>query len=297
MLEKEQVSEIINSNAIFNKLEAEELEAILAIAERKHFSRNQQVFAADQQGQYFYLVETGLFILSIKGGRIKTFKPGDIFGEIAVINENVRTGTIRAMADSTLLAFNGNLLYDDQHIPPKTALKITRALAKRVTNYLRTREQVSTKELIENGENDIVEFKSSLRWNPNKQSKDKLVEHAVLKTIAAFLNTKGGTLIIGVQDDKEIVGIGQDRFENFDKIFLHLTRLIKEYIGTIHIEFTDFEIETIDDKHILRVDCEPATTPAYLKERYGEAFYVRTGPASTNLKVSKIYDYINMRFH
>jgi len=40
------------------------------------------------------------------------------------------------------------------------------------------------------------------------------VTYAVLKTIAAFLNTEGGDLIIGVNDGREVVGIEQDQFEN-----------------------------------------------------------------------------------
>ena len=297
MIDQEELLEVLPKSSVFKNLDQSELKTIIKIVERKFYSHNQQVFTVDQKGRYFYFVESGLFILSLRGGRVKTFKPNQVFGEIAVINENVRTGTIRAMADSTLLAFNGEKLFNENIIPPKTALKITRSLAHRVTNYLRSREQVSTKELIEQGESDIVEFKSSLRWNIHKQSKDKLVEHAALKTIAAFQNTKGGTLIIGVSDDKEILGIGQDRFDNFDKLFLHLTKLIKDYISAIHIEFTNFEIEEIQHKHILRIDCEPATIPAYVKERSGESLYVRTGPSTTNLKVSKIYDYVNMRFH
>ena len=297
MILTQEIKTLISSNATFKTLDNDELEEITKIVERKYYERNDPVFSVQDKAQYFFLVENGLFILNIRGGRIKTFKPGDLFGEIAIINENVRTGTIRAMDHSTLLAFHGERLFDRKYVRPQTSIKILRALAKNVSNYLRSREQVSTKELIEQGESDIVEFKSSLRWNMEKQNKDRLIEHAVLKNIAAFLNTKGGTLLIGVQDDKTVIGIGQDRFENFDKMFLHLTRLIKEHISPIHIEFVKFEIEEIGDEHVLRIDVEAATLPAYLKDRSDELFYVRTGPSSTNLKVSKIYDYIKMRFH
>ena len=297
MVTEDAVKELICSEDNFPFLSDNELNELLSITERQPYKVNQTVFAVEDKARYFYLVEYGLFILNLRGGRIKTFKPGDIFGEIAVINENVRTGTIRAMEDSSLLAFNGKKLFDPEFISPVTALKITRALAIRVTNYLRSREQISTKELIAQGENDIVEFKTSLRWNMEKQNKDKLIEHAALKTIAAFLNTKGGTLLIGVTDERQIVGIGQDRFENFDKLLLHLTRLVKEYIGPLYIEFLKFEIEQIDEQHVLRIDCDASTLPAYVKEKYDDAFYVRTGPATTHLKVSRIYDYIRMRFH
>ena len=297
MLVTEDTLTLIQSNPTFKGLNEKELNELLKILERKHFHRNAPVFSVDDKARYFYLVETGLFILNLRGGRIKTFKPGDIFGEIAIINENVRTGSIRAMDESTLLAFHAEKLYDPKVVSTETALTITKALARNVTNYLRSREQISTRELILNGESDIVEFKSSLRWNIQKQNKDRLIEHAALKTIAAFLNTKGGTLLIGVQDDRTIIGIGKERFENYDKMLLHLTRLIKEHIGPIHIEFVKFEIEKLDEKNILRIDCEAATMPAYLKDRSDELFYVRTGPSSTNLKISRLYDYIKMRFH
>lgn len=288
---------LIRANTVFSELSDKELESVFRIVERQSYPKDKQVFSMEQKANYFFLVESGTFILNLPGKRYKTFKPGDLFGEIAIINDNVRTGSIRALEDASLLAFNGNKLYNSEAVPSEVALKITRALAKKVTTYLRTREQISTVELIEKGENDIVEFKSSLRWNPEKEHRDKLIEFAVLKTICSFMNTKGGTLLVGVNDEKKIIGIGQDRFESSDKMILHLTRLVKERISPIHIEFLKFEIEPIENEHLLRIDCEAATSPAYLKEGSEEVFYVRTGPSTTNLKVSKVYDYVRRRFY
>ncbi|MEN0006813.1 MAG: RNA-binding domain-containing protein [Bacteroidota bacterium] len=291
------VFHLVKQNEIFADLDQEEIQALFAIVERKHFNKNQQVFAIDQKARFFYIVESGSFLLSLRGKRFKTLKKGAIFGEIGIINENVRTGSIRALEDSHLIAFNGLQLFDPDYISPDISLKITRALAMKVTNYLRTREHISTRELLEKGENDFVEFKTSLRWNPDKEQKDRLMEQAVIKTLAAFMNTKGGTLLIGVDNDGNVKGIGQDRFDNYDQMLLHLTKIIKERIGTLHIEFLKFDVETIEDEYVLRIDCEAATTPAYVRERNEEVFYVRTGPSTTHLKVSKIYDYIRRRFY
>lgn len=296
-IQKQELIQLIQASPLFAGLESWEYEDLCKIAEPKNYPKNQQVFAIDQRARFFYLVASGTFILSLRGKKFKTFKEGDIFGEIAVINENVRTGSIRALEESSLIAFNSNKLYSDEFITPITALKITRALAKKVTNYLRTREQISTRELIERGENEYVEFKSSLRWNIHKQNKDKLVEHAILKTVAGFMNAKGGTLLVGISDEKEVLGIGHDRFENVDKMLLHLTNLVKLHIGTIHTEFLKFEVEDISNKKILRIDCEAGTVPSYVKDKSEEIFYVRTGPSTTSLKVSKIFDYVRMRFY
>ncbi|MEM6630559.1 MAG: RNA-binding domain-containing protein [Bacteroidota bacterium] len=288
--------EILANNPIFSSLSKEELDFLMRIMERQQYEPNQLVFAMNQEARHFYLVESGSFILYLRNNQVKTFKRGDLFGEIAVINENVRTGSIRALQESSLLAFNGNALFNDQVVPPSVSLKIIRSLAKKVTNYLRSREQISTQELIQGGENDYVEFKSNIRWDVEKQRNDKLTERAILKTITAFLNSRGGTLLVGVQDDGEVLGIGEERFLSHDKMLLHLTNQIKDHIGAIHLKFIRFEIEEIDAKYILRVDCEAATLPAYYRDHKEDALYIRTGPSTTNLRVSKVYDYIQMRF-
>ena len=55
--------------------------------------------------------------------------------------------------------------------------------------------------------------------------------HAVLKTIAAFLNAEGGDLLIGVADDKTVTGIEADRFDNDDRFLLHLSHVVTQGRG------------------------------------------------------------------
>src|SRR3972149_581196 len=76
--------------------------------------------------------------------------------------------------------------------------------------YLRAHRQAE--ELIKQGESKTLEFKSTLRWNLQEDRQDdKAVTHAILKTIAAFLNTEGGDLLIGVADDGSVRGIECNR--------------------------------------------------------------------------------------
>ena len=209
----------------------------------------------------------------------------------------MRCGTIRAVDDSSLIAINGEQLFNEKFLEVETSLLVVRGLAKLATNYLRTREQISTEELIQGGETEFVEFKSSLRWNSKTQSSDRLLEQQIIGTIAAFLNLKSGTLLVGVRDDGKVIGVGHERFENQDKMLLHLTEVIKQRISSLHMKFIRYEFEIICDQPILRIDVEAGSVPAYTREgKSTESFYVRTGPATTNLKVSKIYDYIRTRF-
>ena len=71
-------------------------------------------------------------------------------------------------------------------------------------------EKKSIDQLIEEWENNFVEFKSSLRWKEDSKTPNKNLEFRVMKSISAFLNTNGGILIIGVTKKKEIVGVEKD---------------------------------------------------------------------------------------
>ena len=60
--------------------------------------------------------------------------------------------------------------------------------------------------LIPRGESETLEFKSTLRHNLHSGKNDKAMENAVLKSIAGFLNSQGGHLMVGV-DGKEVLSV------------------------------------------------------------------------------------------
>ena len=149
--------------------------------------------------------------------------------------------------------------------------------------------------LIQNGEGADLEFKSTLRWNLKTDKADKDVELASLKTIVAFLNSNGGTLLVGVGDDGSIIGIEKDRFSNVDKYLLHFNNLFRQHIGLQFSQHIDFAIKDLSGKKILVVDCEPSENPVFLKHNSTEEFYIRVGPGSRKLLTSKVLEYIENR--
>lgn len=150
--------------------------------------------------------------------------------------------------------------------------------------------------LVNYGESEAVEFKSTLRTNLHTGAADKRMEMAVLKTLAAFLNTGGGTLIIGVHDDGTPLGIGADGFVSEDAMSLHLVNIVKERISpqaltAMHIHFDDHKGE-----RVMVVRCQKSPAPVFVKDGEHERFYVRTGPSTTELKASQTLDYIKQWF-
>ncbi|MGV8142271.1 MAG: helix-turn-helix domain-containing protein [Candidatus Pacearchaeota archaeon] len=152
------------------------------------------------------------------------------------------------------------------------------------------------KSIISAGEGPKLEFKSSLRTNIYTNQIDKSIEFAVLKTLVAYMNTDGGTLMVGVSDKGEILGLEKDAFTSNDKLKLHLNNMIKEHIGTQFSHFIQYELFPINDRHILKIDCLPSTKRVFLKDGKEEEFYIRNGPASTKLTGNALIDYIGNRF-
>jgi hypothetical protein len=152
---------------------------------------------------------------------------------------------------------------------------------------------------IKHGETATFEFKSSLRWNIKAKKMDREIENAVLKTIVAFCNSSGGDLLIGVGDDKTIIGIDHDGFSNVDKFQLHLRNLLLERIVPSVAELVSFEPVTIDGKTICHVTCKPSKRDEiWLKpdKNSAERFYIRFGPSSTELQPREAFAYARTHF-
>jgi type I site-specific restriction-modification system R (restriction) subunit len=166
--------------------------------------------------------------------------------------------------------------------------------------YLRSHR--SAEDLIKAGESKSLEFKSTLRWSlkDNKQD-DKGVTHAVLKTIAAFLNTEGGDLLIGVADDGSIVGIEIDQLDNDDKFMRHLTQQVRNGLGDRSGTCIDPKTQIVQGKTVCIVTCQRSPEPVFLKWKGIETtpqgdFFVRSGPSTTKLSAESAAQYIKTRF-
>ena len=153
------------------------------------------------------------------------------------------------------------------------------------------------REIIAAGEGALLEFKSTLRMNLHTNKNDDAITHACLKTVAAFLNTDGGQLLIGVADDGSIVGIERDGFQNQDKFQLHLWNTLKQAFGEAATMNVNTEVLAVNDKSICLVECKPSTEPVICKVKGGvEEFYIRTGPATTPVTPSAMLAYIPRHF-
>ena len=166
--------------------------------------------------------------------------------------------------------------------------------------YLRSHR--NAEELIWQGESKTLEFKSTLRWNLKEDRKDdKRITHAALKSIAAFLNTEGGDLLLGVADDGSITGIEHDRLDTDDKFMLHLSQVVRNGLGNRAGTCIDPKVQIVAGKGVCVVSCQRSPEPVYLKWKGVETapdgdFFVRSGPGTVKLSSEDTKEYIRTRY-
>jgi type I restriction enzyme R subunit len=166
--------------------------------------------------------------------------------------------------------------------------------------YLREHRQAE--DLIKRGESKTLEFKSTLRWNLKEDRKDdQNVTYAVLKTIGAFLNTEGGDLLIGVADNRSVVGIEADQLDDDDKFMRHLTQAVRNGLGDRASTCIDPKTQIVQGKTVCLVSCQRSPEPVFLKWKGIQQppegdFYVRSGPGSVKLSADSAKTYISTRF-
>lgn len=168
-------------------------------------------------------------------------------------------------------------------------------------DYLKTELDKDLASIIKQGEGPYLEFKSSLRWDMVENRINRTLEGVVLKTLAGFLNSpKGGTLLIGVADNGDILGLekdyqtlkkpGQDGFEQAVMTVIS-TNIGADLCGFVHILF-----HVIDNKDVCRLIISPSAKPVFLDQGNTPKFFVRTGGATRDLNIQEALGYIRERW-
>ena len=180
------------------------------------------------------------------------------------------------------------------------------AFLKGITDTKPPEAAITLEELIAEGEDDELEFKSSLRWDFKELATNKKLEEVIVKTVAAFANSQGGTLLIGVSDSGEILGLEGDYLSlggaNRDKFELHLRNLLNSAFGAAFVSSKlKVLFPAIGEVEICQVDIQPSAKPLVLtvKDKNGvgqEKFYVRSGNSSQELSLAEMPPYLAERF-
>jgi len=175
-------------------------------------------------------------------------------------------------------------------------------------NEIRYTSNVDT--LIASGEGDKIEFKASLHHpyeseppdprkpKPTQKEIEKILRKSVTKTIAAFLNSEGGTLLVGVADSGSALGIEPD-FEhlkqgkqNADGWQLSLQEVIINALGAEVWNAVRVSLVSHGSQTVAVVSCPSRTTETWHREDGGERFYIRAANGTRELNGPSLLSYI-----
>jgi uncharacterized repeat protein (TIGR03833 family) len=182
----------------------------------------------------------------------------------------------------------------------------------------------SLENIISDGEDHFSEFKSSMLWSerlsPEQIKKNQAGDVKqygratslviIARTIAGFLNSDGGALLIGVKENKdtkddEVIGVEaefgklKDPCEDGYRRKI-LDSIIKPYLPSfIFNHFNNYlkiEFSKIDGKHVCGIRVNKSDKKVFLNIQNKDRFFVRIDASTRELSGEEIVDFCIKRF-
>ncbi len=170
----------------------------------------------------------------------------------------------------------------------------------KLIDQLRSELDKNLTALISKGEDDDLEFKSSYRYDYRQQKVNKVLENVIIKTIAGFMNSRGGSLLIGVADDGSIIGLEADyntlSRKDSDGYTQLLMSAIADKMGTPACKLVKILFHTHEEKEVCRIIVLPSPMPVYAKDDNQARFYLRTGSGTRELDIQEAITFIKAKW-
>ena len=159
---------------------------------------------------------------------------------------------------------------------------------------------MTCQQLIQQGEGKFIEFKRTLRIDLETNKPGNKAKQAVAKTLAAYLNSGGGALLLGVADNKKVIGLDIDfssikKGDNHDNFKKNFDELISLKFGSDYHHLIDLSFHTIDEKEVCLIIIETKSpTPVFSKDETNTSkeFYIRRQASTVALKINEVTNYI-----
>ncbi|MTI42902.1 putative DNA-binding protein [Roseibium hamelinense] len=165
---------------------------------------------------------------------------------------------------------------------------------------LREEQTALIPDIIKRGESSKVEFKSSLRWDVNENRVNRGLEKVIAKTVAGFFNGEGGYLVIGVDDNGQVLGLAKDlttlKQPNVDAFKRSVNDVVTKFLGGDLCPYIHTVFAKIGEDDVAMVIVRPAPRAVYMEEGKSSTFYVRSGNSTRQLDVREALNYASKRW-
>ncbi|WP_420625598.1 HsdR family type I site-specific deoxyribonuclease [Candidatus Poriferisodalis sp.] len=158
-----------------------------------------------------------------------------------------------------------------------------------------------TEELLIDDETRTVEYKQTARWNVREQRRDNTMEQVIVKTVAGMLNDRGGSLLIGVTDNREPVGLDNDYAQvkpaNADGYVNWLDTLFETSLGHAGANRLDIRIDRINGHDVCRIDIPASSRPIWVRSAKGaDTIYQRRNNSTRAVPTEELDTFLTDRF-
>ena len=220
-----------------------------------------------------------------------------------------RTGDLEASCDDILRYADGGLKLIWEAYRDQGTLDVTRLVEeakekwpKRLEELNIAKQKTELEKIIGERESGNIEYKASMLWDykANRENK-KLLGGIIARVIASFMNVDGGLLLIGVGDNKQILGLKKDlnvlNKHTLDQFEQHFTNIIENYLGVENTLNANIQFKTAQGKTIAVVEVpKKVPKPVYYKSEEEEIFFIRANNTSRRLPNSQVPDYIKQHW-
>lgn len=180
------------------------------------------------------------------------------------------------------------------------------------------------KDLVALGENHYIEYKSSLLWSIRKtkeqielSTSNDLKRYGIgtskiiiAKTLASFLNSDGGDLLIGLKENKRggensIIGIESEYFKLPDPCAdgyrrALIDQVIKPFFpsGVFNriSDYMQIDFPVVEKKVICRINVKKSDVQVFLKILRSDHFFIRVDASTREIRGEQVVDYCKKRF-
>ena len=119
-----ELAQALHVHEVFHDLNPAELDSLVPLLDRATFQEGEVVFDINRKPHFLFFIESGSFTLQLANNDYKSLQPGQLMGEIGIINDEFRTGTVTAAEASTVIRICGRRLFNPEFLPAELSLKI-----------------------------------------------------------------------------------------------------------------------------------------------------------------------------
>ena len=127
--------ELLQKTVLFRGSSREELDLVIGLFQDRQLKQNATIFAEKMPAEALYIVKSGSVRITIMAGEgeemgLLLLGPGEFFGELALVHEDIRLVNARAETAVDLLLLTRKDFQVLLEIEPRTGARVLRTIAK-----------------------------------------------------------------------------------------------------------------------------------------------------------------------